>query len=136
VTSLPMAGAGAVAATGTFLLLAGAGSGVAPVQRAPVFRTEIGIVVLQATVKNERGEVVTGLGRSAFTVYENGKPQEITAFSREDVPVSLGIALDHSRSMRFSRPRLEAAARALAGASNPRDEVFLLNFADKTARRS
>jgi Ca-activated chloride channel family protein len=133
VTSLRTAGAEAVAATGAFLLLVGAGSGVAPVQRTPVFRAEIGVVVLQATVKNDRGEVVTGLDRSAFTVYENGKPQEITAFSREDVPVSLGIALDHSRSMRFSRPRLEAAARALAGASNPRDEVFLLNFADKPA---
>ena len=121
----------AAKAASVLLLLAGAGSRGATAQRTPAFRTEIGIVVLQATVKNERGQVVTDLDRSAFTVYENGKPQEIAAFSREDVPVSLGIVLDHSRSMRFSRPRVEAAARALAGASNPRDEVFVLNFADK-----
>jgi Ca-activated chloride channel homolog len=97
----------------------------------PVFRTEIGIVVLQATVKNERGEAVTDLDRGAFAVYENGKPQTVTAFSREDVPVSLGIALDHSRSMGRTRADVQAAALALVRASNPQDEVFLLNFADK-----
>jgi VWFA-related protein len=117
------------AVLGALLLLAGPRAGIA--QRQPVFRTEIGIVVLQATVKNERGELVAGLRRDAFSVYENGKPQEVTAFSRDDVPVSLGIALDHSRSMQRSRAQVQAAALVLARASNPRDEAFVLNFADK-----
>lgn len=117
--------------TGTVLLLLGAGPSGALAQRTPVFRTEIGIVVLQATVKNERGELVTDLDRGAFAVYENGKPQTVTAFSREDVPVSLGIALDHSRSMCRTRADVQAAALALVRTSNPQDEVFLLNFADK-----
>jgi VWFA-related protein len=115
------------------LLLAGPGVLAALAQRQPVFRSEIGVVVLHATVKNERGELVTNLERGAFTVYENGKPQTLTAWSREDVPVSLGIALDRSRSMRHSQAPVQAAALALARASNPKDEVFVLNFADRPA---
>ncbi len=102
-------------------------------QRPPVFQSEIGLVVLQATVQDEHGDLVTGLDRSAFTVYENGKPQAITVFRRDDVPVSLGIALDNSGSMRRKREKVEKAALALVRASNPRDEVFLLNFADKAS---
>jgi VWFA-related protein len=64
-------------------------------------------------------------------VYENGKPQAVTSFSREDAPVSLGIALDHSRSMGQRRGQAEAAALGLVRTSRPRDEVFLLDFADK-----
>jgi Ca-activated chloride channel homolog len=86
--------------------------------------------VVQATVQNTRGELVTNLERDAFTVYENGKPQPITLFGREDVPVSIGLLIDNSGSMRSVRAQVEAAALAFARASNPRDEVFVLNFAD------
>lgn len=121
----------AAPSAGIVLVLAGSGPSVALDPPKPVFRAEIGMVVLQATVKNEHGEPVTNLDRAAFAVYENGKPQTVTAFSRDDVPVSLGIALDHSRSMRRARAHVQAAALALVRASNPKDEVFLLNFADK-----
>jgi Ca-activated chloride channel homolog len=120
-----------VSAAAAFLLLAGPGVQVSLAHRQPVFPTEIGTVVLRATVKNERGELVTNLDRAAFTVYENGQPQTVTAFSRDDVPVSLGILLDHSRSMRRAHARMLAAALTLARASKPRDGVFVLNFADK-----
>ena len=100
-------------------------------QRPPVFGTGIGIVELRATVKNERGELVTSLDRAAFAVYEDGAPQAITSFSRDDVAVSVGIVLDHSRSMRRSRRGVERAALVLVRASNPQDEVFVMNFADK-----
>ncbi|HWW86582.1 MAG TPA: VWA domain-containing protein [Vicinamibacterales bacterium] len=95
------------------------------------FRTETRLVVLQATVKNERGELVTDLDRGAFAVYENGKKQPISVFRRDDIPVSLGLLIDNSGSMRLKRARVEAAALALVAASNPHDEVFVLNFADK-----
>ena len=49
----------------------------------------------------------------------------------DDVPVSLGLLIDNSGSMRQLRARVEAAALALVRASNPQDEVFVLNFADK-----
>jgi Ca-activated chloride channel family protein len=100
-------------------------------QDAPRFRATVGLVVLHATVKDSHGRLVTNLDRSAFTVYENGKPQAIALFGREDVPVSLGLVIDNSGSMRLARARMEAAALALVGASNPQDEAFVVNFADK-----
>lgn len=100
-------------------------------QGPPVFRAEARLVLLRATVSNRRGELVTDLERSAFTVYENGQPQTISVFRRDDVPVSLGIVIDNSRSMRDKRPGVETAALAFLRASNPQDEMFVLNFADK-----
>jgi Ca-activated chloride channel homolog len=97
----------------------------------PSFRAETRLVVLHATVRDARGELVTGLARSAFAVYENGKPQPITLFRADDVPVSLGLLIDNSGSMRTLRAKVEAAALALARASNPRDEMFVVNFNDR-----
>jgi Ca-activated chloride channel family protein len=99
--------------------------------RQPLFHVDTRLVVLQATVRNARGEVVTNLGRDSFTVYENGKRQPIVLFDREDVPVSIGLLIDNSGSMRPLRPQVEAAALAFARASNPLDEMFVLNFADR-----
>ena len=100
-------------------------------RQAPSFRAETRLVVLHATVKNGRGELVTNLDRPAFTVFENGKKQPVTLFRRDDVPVSLGLLIDNSGSMRRLRSRVEAAALAFARASNPQDEMFVINFADK-----
>jgi Ca-activated chloride channel family protein len=100
-------------------------------QQSPTFRAETRLVVVQATVKNRHGELVTNLDRSAFTVYENGKRQSITLFRRDDIPVSLGLLIDNSGSMRTLRSRVEAAALKFVRASNPQDEVLVLNFADK-----
>jgi VWFA-related protein len=97
----------------------------------PPFRAETRLVVIHATVRNARGELVTTLERSAFTVSENGKRQPITLFRRDDIPVSLGLLIDNSGSMRTLRSKVEAAALALARASNPQDEIFVLNFNDK-----
>jgi Ca-activated chloride channel homolog len=99
-------------------------------QRA-VFRAEARLVVLHATVTNGRGELVTNLDRDAFTVYENGKRQPISFFRRDDIPVSLGLLIDNSASMGPLRAKVEAAALAFLRASNPLDEVFVVNFADK-----
>ena len=109
------------------LLPAAAAGGPPP----PTFRAEIGLVVIHATVRNERGEAVTGLDRGSFTVYENGARQTITSFRDGEVPVSLGLLLDDSRSMRDTRPAVEAAARAALRATRPQDETFVMNFADK-----
>lgn len=105
--------------------------GAAPrAEQASPFRAETRLVVVHATVRNDRGDLVTTLDRGAFTVYENGKPQPIAVFRRDDVPVSLGLLIDNSGSMRTLRSRVEAAALAFVRASNPADEVFVINFAD------
>jgi Ca-activated chloride channel family protein len=114
----------------TARLLAGILAGL--LAQAPPFRAETRLVVLHATVRNGRGELVTNLDRRAFTVYENGRRQPIVVFRRDDIPVSLGLLIDNSGSMRAVREKVEEAALALARASNPQDEMFVLNFADKT----
>src|SRR5262249_16677196 len=97
----------------------------------PVFRAEARLVVLHPTVRNGRGDLVTQLDQGAFTVFENGKRQPITLFRRDDVPVSIGLLIDNSGSMRTLRPQIEAAALAFVRASHPLDEVFVVNFAAK-----
>ena len=97
----------------------------------PRFRSDTRLVVVHATVRNSRGEIVTNLAREAFAVFENGKRQSIAIFRSDDIPVSLGLVIDNSGSMRSLRGEVEAAALALARASNPDDEIFVVNFNDK-----
>jgi len=96
-----------------------------------VFHAETRLVVCHTTVVDKSGHLVTDLPKEAFTVYENGAQQPIKNFKREDVPVSLGLIIDNSGSMRDKRVKVEAAALALARASNPEDEVFVVNFNDE-----
>ena len=96
-----------------------------------IFRAETRLVLLHATVIDKNGHLVTNLGRTAFKVYENGAEQELRIFRREDVPVSLAIVVDNSGSMRDKRQKVEAAAVALVKASNPQDEVMIVNFNDE-----
>jgi VWFA-related protein len=95
------------------------------------FKSDTKLVVLHASVADKHGKLLTNLNQSAFKVFENGQPQQVKVFRREDVPVSLGIIIDDSGSMQTKRARVEAAALALVRASNPQDEVFVVNFNDE-----
>lgn len=96
-----------------------------------VFRANVQEVVLHATVVDDRQRLVTNLDKSAFTVFEDGQPQQITSFRHEDIPVSIGIVIDNSGSMREKRHEVNQAAINLVKASNPNDEVFVVNFNDE-----
>ena len=100
-------------------------------QEPAIFRSETRLVLLHATVVDKSGHLVTNLGRNAFKVFENGVEQELKLFRREDVPVSLAIVIDNSGSMRDKRQKVEAASVALVKASNPQDEVMVVNFNDE-----
>lgn len=93
-----------------------------------VFKKEVEEVVLHATVVDEAGRLVTNLDRSAFSISHNGIPEAITSFRREDVPVAIGIVIDNSGSMRDKREKVSQAVLNLIRASNPQDEVFVVNF--------
>ncbi len=93
-----------------------------------VFKKQVEEVVLHATVYDEQRNLVSGLDRSDFVVYDNGTPQPITSFRREDVPVAMGIVVDNSGSMRDKREKVNQAVMNLIRASNPRDEIFVVNF--------
>lgn len=96
-----------------------------------VFRKDVEEVQLHATVVDDKRKLVTDLARNDFTVFENGRPQKITSFRREDIPVALGIVIDNSGSMRDKRPAVNQAAINLVKASNPNDQVFIVNFNDE-----
>jgi Ca-activated chloride channel family protein len=96
-----------------------------------VFKKQVEEVVLHATVFDDKQRFVTNLEKNAFTVYEDGHPQTITSFRHEDIPVSIGIVVDNSGSMREKRQKVNAAALNLVRASNPNDEVFVVNFNDE-----
>ena len=96
----------------------------------PSFRADTRLVVLPVSVADKNGKLITDLQQKAFKVYENGIEQPIKLFKREDVPVSLGIIIDNSGSMKEKRHQVEVASLDLVKASNPQDEVFVVNFND------
>jgi Ca-activated chloride channel family protein len=96
-----------------------------------VFHSEVQEVVLHATVIDDKQHIITDLGQNAFSIFEDGKPQAIKSFRHEDIPISLGIVIDNSGSMREKRSRVVKAAINLVRASNPNDEVFVVNFSDE-----
>lgn len=104
-------------------------------EESPVFtfRTDTRLVDLHASVVDKQGHLVLNLPESAFKVYENGIQQEIKMFRREDVPVSLGLIIDNSASMHDKRAKVGSAALALVSASNPQDEVFIMNFNEEAS---
>jgi Ca-activated chloride channel family protein len=95
-----------------------------------VFKSQVNEVILPVTVTDTRRHIVTNLQQTNFQVYEDGQPQTIVRFSREDVPVSIGIVVDNSGSMRTKRAAVTKAVLNLIQASNPQDEVFVVNFND------
>src|SRR3984885_9482113 len=88
-------------------------------------------VVLNATVLDDHQHMVTTLAKDDFKVAEDGVTQTITSFQHQDIPISLGILVDNSGSMRTKRQAVNASALALVHASNPDDESFVVNFSDE-----
>lgn len=96
-----------------------------------VIRKDVDEVRLTASVIDDRQRIVNDLTRADFSVFEDGKPQTIISFHHEDIPVSMGIVIDNSGSMREKRNKVNQAALNLVRSSNPQDEVFVVNFNDE-----
>jgi Ca-activated chloride channel family protein len=97
-------------------------------------RTTSRLVLLDVSVKDSSGGFVSGLTKDNFKVYEDGKPQEISQFANADIPVTVGVLVDESGSMQPKRPEVIAAALEFIRASNPHDEIFVINFNEKARR--
>lgn len=91
---------------------------------------ETALVVLPVRVTGANGDFVSGLAENQFRVYEDGRQQAITLFRQEDSPVTVGLVVDHSRSMGPKLPDVAAAVSAFAKSSNPDDEMFVVDFSD------
>jgi Ca-activated chloride channel family protein len=92
------------------------------------FRSDVRLVVVHATVTDKRGNVVSGLPPDVVHVFENGRPQTLKKVVQEDIPVTLGLLIDDSGSMRRLRPLVTEAARKMVDRLNPDDEVFMARF--------
>jgi VWFA-related protein len=127
-------------------LVAAASSGVLAQSQAPLpqppekgqdqggfrFRAGVDLINVSATVTDASGRFVPGLHQDDFIVYEDGVPQQVTHFSAERVPVSLGLVLDTSTSMAGEKwdHATQALDRFLLDLLEPQDEVFLYRFSN------
>jgi Ca-activated chloride channel family protein len=88
-------------------------------------------VILNCTVLDDKGELVNDLNKGEFKVTEDKAPQTILSLQHHDLPVSIGLLIDNSGSMRAKRVAIVSAALDLVKASNPEDEMFVVNFSDQ-----
>lgn len=100
---------------------------------AYTLEVNVNMVMLSATVVDRHGALVSGLNKGDFQVYEDGILQQIKDFSRDDIPVTAGILVDNSGSMSPKRGDVITAALAFARASNPQDQMFVVNFNDRVS---
>ena len=100
----------------------------APSQSTISVKTEL--VVLPVSVTDANGSFVSGLSPQDFRVYEDGRLQKVLLFQQGDTPVTVGLIVDHSRSMGPKLAEVAAAVSAFARSSNPQDEMFVVDFND------
>ena len=101
------------------------GNGQGPDYRLSV---DVNLVVLHATVRDRQGGFAADLSEQDFAVYEDGVPQHIRLFQHDDIPVTVGLVVDHSGSMRPRLRDVTAAARSFVQFSNSEDQMFVVNF--------
>jgi Ca-activated chloride channel family protein len=115
----------------TIALLAAATLTAAAQQEAPTFKATTQIVSVPATVLDGQGRLVPNLEQEQFTVFDNGKPQDITFFQNETQPFSVVVMLDYSASMTSSLDLLRAAAEQFLLRMLPQDKGQVGAFSDK-----
>jgi Ca-activated chloride channel family protein len=106
------------------------GAGVSAGKQGASIKVDVSLVVLHTTVLDDRQRFADGLKNENFRIFEDKVEQKLSVFKREDVPVSMGLVIDNSGSMRDKRSRVNEAAITLVQASNPSDEAFVVNFND------
>lgn len=92
---------------------------------------DVNLVVLHPTVRDGKGQFASDLHAEDFEIYEDGVRQTIKLFQHEDVPVTVGLLVDHSSSMRQKLAEVTAAARSFVRSSSPADQIFVVNFNEK-----
>jgi VWFA-related protein len=93
-------------------------------------KVNVDVVQVTVTVGDGHGKFVRGVPQSAFHVAEDGRPQSISHFTSEDVPLELVVAIDISGSMGPSMPKLKAAVKEFLNTVPPQHQVTLLAFND------
>lgn len=94
-------------------------------------KVDVNLVLVNATVSDLNGRLVAGLDRKDFRLTENAVEQRVEYFSVEDLPISVGLVFDTTGSMADKLSAARDAARGFLKTSNPHDEYFLIEFADR-----
>jgi Ca-activated chloride channel family protein len=116
--------------TATASVSASASTGLVSGSLGDVIHKDVNLVLVPVSVTDPQQRLVTGLSRDNFQVFDGKKSQEIRHFSSEDAPVSIGLVVDTSGSMKDKMERVHEAVKEFCEASNPQDEFFLITFAD------
>ena len=106
-------------------------SSASQTQTGRILRTETDMTLVNVSVTDPLGRLVTGLDQESFRVFENGVEQEIVKFASEDTPVSIGVIFDMSGSMNDKIEKSRLAAVQFFRTANPQDEFFLVDFNDR-----
>lgn len=102
-----------------------------PAKKDQSIRVDVDLVVVNVTVTDPYNRLVTGLERENFRIFEDKNEEEVTHFSSEDVPISIGVIFDLSGSMGNKIDKARLAAVQFFKTSNPQDEFFLVGFNDR-----
>lgn len=105
-----------------------------PGQSVYTISDNVNLVLLDVNVKRAKGGFVTGLQKDNFKVFEDGHPRQITQFASTDTPVTIGLVVDNSGSMRLKKPAVIMAGLSFAKQSNTGDEFFVVNFNNSVVR--
>jgi len=111
------------------LLLAGGQSIPQPFQ----ISVDVNLVLVHPAVRDSKDHFVSDLRETDFSVFEDGVPQQIRLFRHEDVPVTIGLVIDHSGSMQRKMPEVIIAARSFVQSSNDKDQMFVVNFNERAS---
>jgi Ca-activated chloride channel homolog len=106
-------------------------AGVQANHAGSVIKKDVDLVLVPVTITDKDNNLITGLDKENFKLYENKHEQEIKHFSSEDMPVSIGIILDTSGSMKTKINRAQDAVRQFCDRANAQDEFFMITFADR-----
>ena len=94
-------------------------------------RKTVDLVLVPVTITDSLNRLVVGLSQDNFQVFEGKERQSIQHFSSEDAPVSVGIIVDTSGSMKFKMDRAQEAVKQFCAAANPQDEFFMITFSNQ-----
>jgi Ca-activated chloride channel homolog len=101
------------------------------IQKGKPLKSDVEMTLVNITVTDPYGRLVTGLEQESFRVFEDNTEQEIVRFSSEDVPISIGVIFDMSKSMTDKIDKSRLAAVQFFRTANPQDEFFLVDFNDR-----
>lgn len=102
-----------------------------PIKQGESVHVDVDLALVNVTVTDPYNRIVVGLEPENFRIFEDNVEQEVVNFSSEDVPISIGVILDHSGSMANKLGNAKQAAFQFFKTANPRDEFFLVGFNDR-----